>query len=356
MKRFLVVGLLVAMVFSSLAGCGAPAEAGVSDSEQKAEKPIVMKLAWAETAEPDGHPLSAALYYFKDDIEARTEGRIEVELFPAGQLGDAKSMINQVKEGIIQSCASVPSGLIAGSYFNNFNVFEIPYLFPTNEVAWQLIQPGADFFNLITGEMTEETGIKPLALLLEGKRHFTNSKREIQSPSDLKGLSIRTMEVPAHMKMVEALGASPTPVSWLELYSALQTGVVDGQENPVFNIQYLKASEVQKYLTLDGHLTLFNVWVVDEKWYSELPEDLQEAILLSASVAADVHREKAEAMNLAGVDDLKEKGMQVYQPTPEQLEEFKVITQGAVIPYIMENMEDPSLIDTLQSAIEELNN
>lgn len=351
MKRFLSAVLVLMMVAALFTGCGQSSgeEAG---SEVKAEKTVKMKLAWAETAEPDGHPLSAALYAFKEDVEVRTEGRVEVELFPAGQLGDAKSMINQVKEGIIQSCASIPSGLIAGSYYDNFNVFEIPYLFPTNEVAWEVIQPGAEFFNNITGAMAEETGIRPLALLLEGKRHFTNSKREIQSPADLEGLKIRTMEVPAHMKMVEALGGLPTPVSWLELYSALQTGVVDGQENPVFNIQYLKGYEVQDYLTLDGHLTLFNVWVIDDEWLAGLPEDLQADIQASVKVAAGLHREKSEAMNAAATKDLEEKGMQIYQPTPEQLEEFRVVTQEAVIPYIQENVTDASLIDTLQEAIE----
>ncbi len=352
MKRFLAVVLLLMMVLTSFAGCGQSAGSEGAASSEAEMKPVVMKLAWAETAEPDGHPLSAALYSFKDDVEARTEGKVTVELFPAGQLGDAKSMINQVKEGIIQSCASIPSGLIAGSYYDNFNVFEIPYLFPTNEVAWEVIQPGAEFFNEITNAMTEETGIRPLALLLEGKRHFTNSEREIQSPADLEGLKIRTMEVPAHMKMVEALGGLPTPVSWLELYSALQTGVVHGQENPVFNIQYLKAYEVQDYLTLDGHLSLLNVWVIDDEWFSGLPADIQADIQASVKVAADLHREKAEAMNQAGVADLKEKGMQVYQPTPEQLEEFRVVTQEAVIPYIQENITDVSLIDTLQAAIE----
>lgn len=346
MRKILSLLLIVCLSTFMVLGCSTKKPA------QEEVKPVTMKLAWAES---DGHPLTDAFNVFKADVEKRTNGKIQVELYPAGQLGDAKSMIEQVKQGMIQSCASIPSGLIAGTYYNNFNIFEVPYLFQDNNTAWGVINPKSAFFKDISNDMAVKTGIRPFAFLLEGQRHFTNSKKEIRTPEDLKGLKIRTMEVPAHMKMVEALGGMPTPISWLELYSALETGVVDGQENPIFNIQYLKAHEVQKYLTLDGHITLFNIWVVNEKWFNDLSAELREALTASIEVAAQTHRDKAEAMNKSGVKDLEEKGMKVYTPTAEELNMFKEISQKAVIPYIEKNVDDISWIDKLNKELEKNN-
>jgi len=323
-----------------------------------AAEQVVMKLGYAETADPYSHPTSGALNVFKSYVENITSGQLKVELYPAGQLGDASSMLEQVKRGVLQSCASIPSGMIAGKYYNNFNIFDIPYLFPNNVVAWNVLNTRTDFFKEISEDMASKTGMRLLGFFIEGQRHFTNSVREIRTPEDLKGLKIRTMEVPAHMEMVKAMGASPTPVSWLELYSALQTGVVDGQENPIGNILYLKGYEVQKYLTLDGHVTLLNTWVINEKWFAKQSPEIQAAILEAAQIATLTNRGMAELKDTVGLSELKEKGMQVYSPTPEELNQFKVVTQEAVIPYIKENVDDASLINRIQEevtkAVEEL--
>ena len=126
--------------------------------------------------------------------------------------------------------------------------------------------------------------------------------REIRKPEDLKD----PHEVPAHQEMVKALGAVPTPVSWLELYSALQTKVVDGQENPIGNLAYLKGYEVQKYLTLDGHVTLLNTWVVNEAWFSKLAPAYKQAILEAAEVSMLVNRGMAELSDALGIKELAE--------------------------------------------------
>lgn len=311
----------------------------------------VMKIGYAETADPYGHPTSAGLHVFKTYVEKLTGGELKVMLYPAGQLGDAKSLLEQVKRGLIQSCASIPSGMIASRYYNNFNIFDIPYLFRSHAVAWNALNPRTDFFQDISEDMAAKVGLRPLGFFIEGQRHFTNNVREIKRPDDLKGLKIRTMEVPAHMKMVEALGASPTPVSWLELYSALQTGVVDGQENPIGNILYLKGHEVQKYLTLDGHVTLLNTWVVNEKWFNKLTPAIKAAIFEAAQVTTLTNRGMAELKDTVGLTELKEKGMQVYSPTSGELNLFKEVTQQAVLPYIRENIDDTTWIERIQGAV-----
>ena len=142
------------------------------------------------------------------------------------------------------------SGAIAG-YFKPAMVLDIPYLFSSAPVAWKVLD--GKFGDELAAALLDKTGMRVLAYGETGFRNFTNSKRPIKSPEDLKGLKIRVMETPLYITLVKALGAAPTPIAWTETYTSLQQGVVDGQENPVSVIIQAKFAEVQKYLTLDGH-------------------------------------------------------------------------------------------------------
>lgn len=308
-----------------------------------------IKLAWAETADPDGHPVSGCVTHFKNILEERSEGRIAVELYAAGQLGDQTSTLQQVEQGIIQS-SLCSTGMIAGSYYDNFNMFEVPYMFPSVERAWEIVNPNTDYFKALAEKTGEACNVRPLALLLEGLRHTTNSKREIHTPDDMKGLKIRTMEVPAHMEMFKAMGASPTPIAWAEVYGSLQTGVVDGQENPLFNIAYAKLYEVQDYLTLDGHITLLNCWFMNNDFYKSLPEDLQALVDECAIESAYVHREMVEKQDAEAME-LLSANMTVTELTEEEHEQFVEATQPAVLDYIRSNMSEPEMLDELLALI-----
>jgi len=312
-----------------------------------------MKIAWSESADPFEHMVSAGMYVFKKTVEEYTGGSIEVQLYPAGQLGDAKSTLEQVKEGVIQGCMSIPSGLIAGRYYPDFYIFDVPYLFNNNAVAWEVLNPSSDFMKGITEDLAENTGLLLLNLGIEGMRHFTNNETPIKSPDDIRGLKIRTMEVPAHMEMVKALGGSPIPVPWLELYTALQTGVVDGEENPVSNINYMKFYEVQKYLTLDGHITLLDAFVINDKWFKAQSESNQKAILQAAQMMALAHRGMNEILEGKGLEVLQEK-MEVTYLTAEEKMAFKEATQGPVIEYIKSQISRPELLDELLEKVKEV--
>jgi len=357
-KKFakLVSFVLALVLMVSLTSCGnEPSEtSGNSDIQNSgnSDEPIVLKLAWAETADPKGHPVSGCVDNFKKEVEEKSNGRILVELYPAGQLGDQQSTLQQVEQGIIQSslCAT---GMIAGSYYDNFNMFEVPYMFPDVETAWEIVKGDTEFFQNLADKTAEACGIRPIALLLEGLRHTTNNKREVKSPDDMTGLKIRTMEVPAHMELFKALGASPTPIAWAELYSALQTGVVDGQENPLFNIQYAKLYEVQKYLTLDGHITLLNTWFINDDFYNSLDDDLKSVINECAYSSSMVHRQMVNEQDFAALQTLKDKGMQVYELTNEEYNQFKEATQPVVLEYIKKNMSNPEMLEDLLLLIDE---
>jgi TRAP-type C4-dicarboxylate transport system substrate-binding protein len=172
----------------------------------------------------------------------------------------------------------------------------------------------------------------------------------LRKPADFSGLKIRTMDVPAHMEMVKALGASPTPVSWTELYGALQTGVIDGQENPIGNILYAKVYEVQKYLTLDGHVTLLNTWVVNEEWFKKLPAKIKSAVLEAAEVAALTNRGMSQLNDAVGVGELKKK-MQVTVLSDKELETLQKVTQEKVVPFIQNAVEDKVWIEKVKQEI-----
>ena len=336
--RKLVFALSIAMLFSVSTGAFAAAK-------------YQMKMGWAETADPYSHPGSAAMTVFKDYVEKLTGGQLEVKLYPAAQLGDASAMLAQVKKGVIQSCSSIPSGMIAGRYYKNLNIFEIPYLFKNASIAWRVLRPSSQFFKDLSDDMAEASDIRPLAFFIEGQRHFTNNVRPIEKASDMEDLKIRTMEVPAHIELVKAFNATPTPISWVELYGALQTGVIDGQENPIGNILYAKLYEVQKYLTLDGHITLLNTWVINEKWLSELPSDIQKAIFQAAELAAITNLGMSQVAEAVGLQKLQEKDIEITVLSQSELANFARISQERVNPYIKENVDDQKWLERILSEI-----
>ncbi|MDR1534056.1 MAG: DctP family TRAP transporter solute-binding subunit [Planctomycetota bacterium] len=311
-----------------------------------------IKYGWAETADRKGHPVSEAAYTFKEVLEKESGGGLQVDLFPAAQLGNATSLLQQVDRGIIQACASISSGMFSSSYYDDLNFLDIPFLFKDDRVAFDLLFPTSPFFKSLADDVAANTSMRPLFFVVEGGRHLTNSKREVRVPNDMKGLKIRTMEVPAHMTMFEALGASPTPVAWTELYTALQTGVVDGQENPIFNLVYINAWEVQKYVTLDGHITLCGMTLLNKKFYDGLTDEQKKAIEAAARAAATNQFKFTSDKSESNLALLKENGMQIYQPTPEEIEAFKTITRAKVIPYLKSKMKRPELIEEVLGLVE----
>lgn len=332
MRKNLAVGLMVALIVLSLSFAASAAD-------------VVIRLGWAETEDPLSHQKSGAFAVFKDYVEQESGGEIEVRLYPAAQLGDAADMLEQVQQGILEACGSVPSGLLAGTYYSNMYIFDIPYLFSSNGVAWKTLRPEQPFVRELSDDLAEKTGIRLLTFFVEGQRHFTNDVRPIESPEDMEGLRIRTMEVPAHQLMVRRLGASPTPVAWTELYTALQTGVVDGQENPISNILYINAHEVQQYLTLDGHITLLNTFLMNDNFYQSLSDDHRRIVDEAVQMAAITNRGLSQVFDVQGLKELENKGMEITALTAEQLELFREATQPDVVDFIRNEVEDETWVD-----------
>ena len=272
-----------------------------------------IKFAHVDPADPYTSKKGAAGTTFKGDLEAATSGAVSVKLFPAGQLGGERELIEGVKLGTIQM--AMVSAAIA-SYYKEAQVLDIPYLFPSYAVDWKVMDGW--FGKELAAACLKETGMRILAYDQVGFRNFTNSAHPIKTPADLKGLKIRVMESPVYITMMKALGASPTPVPWTETYTALQQKVVDGHENPVASVKFGKIYEVNKYYTLDGHTFGVSFVLINEKFFQSLPKETQAIIREVAQESALVSRGIDTLDSAVGLQFLKEKGMEIYTPTVKE--------------------------------------
>jgi tripartite ATP-independent transporter DctP family solute receptor len=288
----------------------------------------------------------AAGVTFKNIVEAE-EPAVSVQLFPAGQLGGERELIEATKLGTIQ--ISMVSAAIA-SYFKEAQVLDIPYLFTSAPVAWKVMDGW--FGKELAEECLKKTGMRVLAYGETGFRNFTSSKAPIKSPADLQGMKIRVMESPIYVNMLKALGAAPTPIPWPETYTALQQKVVDGQENPISAIVQAKFFEVQKYLTLDGHSYGADFILINDKFYQSLPKESQQTIKRAAIIAGWAGRSIQQINSATGLSLLKEKGMEIYRPNDQQMTMFREAAQKPVIEYI-ETQVGKEWVDKLMKAVRE---
>ena len=313
-----------------------------------ASQPIVIKLSHSDTADGSYGSCDNGALTFKRLVENRSDGRLKVEIYPNNQLGSEREQFENLMMGTTQmTWCSTPT---LSGWIPEIGVFDVPYLFSSAVVAFKVLDGdfGKDFNKLLI----EKTGLRFLSYSHLGFRNFTNNVRPIKTPADMKGLKIRTQENPFMMQMVKSLGASPTPIAWGELYTSLQQGVVDGEENPTSMIQVAKLYEVQKYLTLDGHIFGVDPVTINEKFYQSLPDDLKYIVADSARIATIAYRGLLEFGNGMDIQDLTTKGMKIYAPSPAEIAQFKEATQGPVKEFLVKEIGN-EWIDKLLAAIEQ---
>ncbi|TPE47506.1 DctP family TRAP transporter solute-binding subunit [Maribrevibacterium harenarium] len=319
--------------------------AGVASAVSAAD--ITLTIGHVDPQEWTTSKKGAATEVFKNLVEAESGGRIEVNVYPASQLGGETDLVQSAQEGMI-SMAMV-SGAFA-KVCKEAAVLEIPYLFPSAPVAWEVLD--GQFGKDLSAHCLEQTGLRTLAYGETGFRNFTNSKRPVAEPADLDGLKIRVMTLPLYVEMVKAMGAEPTPIAWPEVPSALTTGVVDGQENPVSVIHANKFYEFQKYLTLDGHVYGTDFLLINEDVYASLSEADRAIVDRAAKVAGTLGRAIQQFNSAKGLKALAENGMTITTPTAEQLAKFQAAAQPAVIDWLKGEV-DPQWIDRVQSAVQQ---
>lgn len=357
MKKVFAFFLLVSMLVFIIAGCGSsgadkPADNAKATGDMLDGLPeMTITYAHANNADPKNSDHAAALA-FKEHVETYSKGKIKVEISPGGALGNTAQLQELCMIGEIEVAGSSTEGTIAAVY-PNIQVIAIPYLFDTVDQAIEVFK--GDFGKAMFEEMRQKTGLRVVGVWDNGGfRCFTNSKRPIKSPADMKGLKIRTMDIPAHMEIVKRLGGVATPISWAELYTALETGVVDGQENAIPTIIMGSVHEVQKYLILDNHVYTQMHTMVNDKWFESLPEAYKMIILTAGEKAATVGATMMRAYRDYGLD-LVSKHMQIYDPTREEVNEFRKLTQEPVLKFIREKVEDPAWVDKILQAAKDTN-
>ena len=249
-----------------------------------------------------------AIDTFAKEVEKRTAGRYKVQTFYAGSLGGERESIEAVQLGT-QALAFSSSGPVP-NFVPETKILDIPFLFRDKAHA-RAVLDGPIGQELLA--KFDAKGFKALAWAENGMRHMTNSKRSINGPEDVKGLKMRTMENPVHVAAYKGLGIVTTPMAFPEVFTALQQGTVDGQENPLSVIMASKFDQVQKYLTLTGHVYSPGIFLMNKEAFDKLSPADKQAFLDAAKEGVKANRARVDADDAKGVTELRSKGMTVVE-------------------------------------------
>ncbi len=307
----------------------------------------VLKYAHFQSADLSS-PKQAAALAFESCVEGKTSGSIDVQVYPASQLGTGPEVLEGLQLGAIQM-AAIHDGPIS-AFYKPFSVLALPYVFDDQAMAWEIMD--GDFGKVLFEDMRQKTGARGLGVADNGVRNFTNNVRPIAEPKDMKDLKMRVQTAPVWVKLVESLGASATPVPWPELPGALQQGVVDGQENGVTNIVDASLYQSQKYVSLDGHVFSWHAYLISDDFYQSLSQGEQNAVNQCFEIAKVIHRGMTAAQDANASAILSAKGMTVVPVSPENKEKFREAAQPAVREFIESEIgkEWPALLDTAVEA------
>jgi len=314
---------------------------------------VTIRIGHLNPAYPFKSHSGAMTSIFKSLVESASGGAIEVKLFPNGQLGKDNEVIQQVRDGIIESTISSAGGI--AQHYPLVGVFDIPFAFPNIAIANRVIDQRSTFGKKFTADLSAKTGLKVLGIIDSGGFFaFSNSKRPIKTLEDMKGLKIRTMTLPTHKAMVDALGANATPLPWAEVYTSLQTGVADGQMNPIPIIAFAKFDEVQKYLSITNHVITPYIWTMNQAFYDGLSAEHRGIIDWASEVATEAGRGVSRVIEASanGLPKLAKK-MEVNVVAPEELKKFAAAAQPAVRKLIEEKLGAPGMdmLNAMMAAI-----
>jgi tripartite ATP-independent transporter DctP family solute receptor len=283
--------------------------------------PLKIKLAHINPQEPFDVPSAAIASVFKSEVEANSNGEIEVDIFANGVLGKERETMVQVKAGIVHTYISSTGGM--STFYPMIDVTNLPFAFSSYNVGYKVYD--GQFGKEFAQDIEKRAGFKVLGFGESGGFFaISNSKRPVRSPKDMEGLKIRTMTVPLHQEIIRSLGGSPTPVAWAEVYTSLQTGVVDGQMNPISIINMAKFYEVQKYVTLTNHIYAPYVWVMNKRFYKRLNADQRQIVDDAAKAAILAGRGLSRIIDSSkkGLPILQSK-MEVYVPNKAEMAQFR---------------------------------
>ncbi len=252
------------------------------------------------------NPRHTASQKFAEVVKAKSNGRIEVTVAPASQLGDDAAMVTALRTGALDMSAN-SQGAVANAV-PEYAAFGLPFLFPSQAQAWKVMDGPA---GKELAEKSAEKGLVVLGYWDNGIRHMSNSKRPLLKPEDLKGLKMRTPPDTVTVDIMQSVGAEAQQIKWSELYVALQQGVVDGQENPLVNVQAGKLYEVQKFISLTGHKYEMTPFLIGKRSWDKLSDGDKKLVQEAATEATALQRKLAQESDEKMLTELRAKGMQI---------------------------------------------
>ena len=281
-----------------------------------------------------------AIDTFAKEVAARTGGRYKVETFYNGSLGGERESIEAVQLGT-QELAFSSTGPVP-NFVPDAKILDVPFLFRDKAHARAVLD--GPIGQELLGKF-DAKGFKALAWAENGFRHMTNSKRDVKAPDDLKGLKMRTMENPVHIAAYKGLGIITTPMAFPEVFTALQQGTVDGQENPLPVIMSAKFSQVQKHLSLTGHVYSPCIFVMNKASFDKLAAADKTAFLEAAKVAVKANRDRVDQDDANGVKELRAQGMTVI----EDVDKARFVAQLAPVNAEFEKQFGKANLDKIRN-------
>lgn len=301
-----------------------------------------IKFGHDNKTDPFENPAHACTAVFSNLVQAGTNGSVNVEVFGSNQLGSAAEHVQQVRDGLIQATLTSTGAL--ASYYPRIDVLNLPFAFAGNEATYKVFD--GDFGKALAADIEASLGDVVVLGFPDTGGFFavTNSQKPIANLEDFEGIRIRTMTLPSHQTIIQALGAEAYPLSWGEVYSGLQTGVIDGQMNPVPIISFANFSEVQKYLTLTNHLFSPYTFMINRAFYEGLSDEERATLHAAAENCVTASRGlsriiESSERGLAGLMD----AMEVTALDDAQREAMAAATQPAFEGHVNENLDEKAV-------------
>lgn len=333
-KRLLCLATLIAMLLA-LAACGAapapapaaeqaPAAADEPAAPASTEK-VIMRIGIGQS---DTHPQYDGLVKFKEEVEKNTNGKFEVQINHSGTVGDDRGMMEMLQLGTLDG--TCPSSAPLVNFCQDFMIFDFPFLFADYDAVDKVLDGavGRELLDKLNG-----TGLVGMNFWELGFMSITNSKHPLETLDDFKGLKIRTMENEVQMDCLSAWGANPSPLAFSELFTALQQGTFDGQQNPFASIYAVKFYEVQDYLAVTNHVYNPFIFLISQVFWDKLTPEEQVIFQAAADAGRDEERRLVREQNDNLLSELESLGMEVSYLGAEDIETMKELAQPVVDKY-----------------------
>ncbi len=263
--------------------------------------------------------------FLKSFLETRSNGQIEVQIFPGSQLGSFREMVEQVNAGTLELAHTALGGLVG--FMPELQVIELPYVIRDDMVAECMID-GPFFEDVRTGFLAKSGNVNLIGIGNTGRfRSFYTASNLVKSAADLKGVKMRVINSQLPVTMMEFYGGNPTPVAWGELYTSLATGVVEGTKNAVTDIIPNKMDEVLKYATLDEHAYLWGFMAASQSFLDSMPDDLRALTVAGIRQMADVQLEFNKGAEGRQTKAFVEGGGEMYVPTAAEMDTFRAVKE-----------------------------